>query len=86
MSCRDEVRIVPRTERAADVRLEANGAAVNIGNVGCAGGRWWWQHRDGERSSPTALNRNEAATALADYHRAFKSQPPTAPVRRLLFS
>jgi hypothetical protein len=83
------VQIVPMTIHTAEVRLAAGGsAAVSIGRVQSTNGRWFWQHRDGEQSSPIAASRADAAYALAEYHRAFKPQAaarPT-PVRRLLFS
>ena len=72
------------TPSSADVRLNLGGsAAVSIGRVGASNGRWFWQHRDGEQSSPIADNRTAAAHALADYHRAFKPAP-VAPKRSLL--
>lgn len=91
------------TPSSADVRLNLGGpAAVSIGRVGATNGRWFWQHRDGEQSSPIAENRAAAANALAEYHRAFKPAPPTqkrtlladlrasvpdaGPKRKLLFS
>lgn len=48
---------------------------MSIGRVGASNGRWFWQHRDGEQSSPIADNRTAAAHALAEYHRAFKPAP-----------
>ena len=82
-----DIRIVPLTLHTAEVRLTLGGAVVSIGRVYAAAGRWYWQHHDGEQSSPIAENRAGAATALADYHLAFKPQPvaSSAPVRRLLF-
>ena len=82
-----DVRIVPMTLHTAEVRLSIGGTAVSIGRISATNGRWYWQHRDGEQSSPIAESRAGAATALAEYHRAFKPQPaaPVAPVRRLLF-
>ena len=96
-----QVQIVPMTLGTAEVRLNLVGSPVSIGRVGSSNGRWFWQHRDGEQSSPVAESRTEAATMLADYHRAFKPQAvaaapaarltslapaaPGAPVRRLLF-
>ena len=95
------VQVVPMTLSTAEVRIAVGGTAVSIGKVCSSNGRWFWQHRDGEQSSPIAANRTEAANALADYHRAFKPQAvaaapaarltslapaaPGAPVRRLLF-
>jgi hypothetical protein len=80
----DGMRIIPRTAQCAEVHLGVERA--RIGSVGADGPHWWWQHRDGERSSPVAASRAEAAQALAQYHRAFKqSTTPTAPARRLLF-
>lgn len=74
------------TPSSADVRLHLGGtAAVSIGRVGASNGRWFWQHRDGEQSSPIADNRTAAAHALAEYHRAFKPAP-VAPKRTLLAS
>src|SRR3954466_3301103 len=69
----NELRIVPLSMSTAEVRLDLNGATVSIGKVASACGRWYWQHRDGEQSSPMADNRMDAATALAAYHRAFKT-------------
>jgi hypothetical protein len=94
-----QVQIVPMTLSTAEVRIPVGAAAVSIGKVASSNGRWFWQHRDGEQSSPIAANRTDAANALADYHRAFKPQhaaapsratllaaaAPGAPVRRLLF-
>ncbi len=94
-----DVLIVPLTMSTAEVRLGAGPGALSIGKVSSANGRWYWQHRDGEQSSPIAASRSDAATALASYHRAFKPQapaqapvqagsgtrPPGAPVRKLLF-
>jgi hypothetical protein len=81
-----QVQVVPLSLTSAEVRLPTGGAGTSIGKVGSKEGRWYWQHRDGEQSSPIAANRTAAANALADYHRAFKAPPaPPAPVRRLLF-
>ncbi len=80
-----DVQIVPMSHTAAEVRITVGGAPMTVGKVGSANGRWYWQHRDGEQSSPVAESRSEAAAALADYHRAFKQQRAQAPVRRLLF-
>ena len=91
-----DMQIVPMTCSTAEVRLHASGSVVSIGRVGAQGDRWYWQHRDGEQSSPIAGSRTEAATALAEYHKAFKPQRVAAtpgaataaagaPVRRLLF-
>jgi hypothetical protein len=80
------VQIVQVTPGIAEVRLRAGRVVTSIGKVGTANGRWFWQHRDGEQSSPIAANRTDAAEALVSYHAAFKR--PTAPVgpeRRLLF-
>ena len=72
------------TPSSADVRLNfGSGAAVSIGRVGATHGRWFWQHRDGEQSSPIAENRTAAAHALSEYHRAFKPAP-AAPNRSIL--
>jgi hypothetical protein len=85
------------TMTVAEVRLTIGRTVESIGRVSTMAGRWYWQHRDGEQSSPIADNRTAAATALVDYHRAFKPKPvpvaaspstsPStgAPVRRLLF-
>ena len=84
----NDVRIVPMTLSVAEVRLSWGLPVVSIGRVASPAGRWYWQHRDGEQSSPIAENRTQAATALADYHRAFKPMPAAPveqPVRRLLF-
>jgi hypothetical protein len=85
-----DVRIVPMTQSTAEVRLQVGARHLSIGRVAATAGRWYWQHRDGEQSSPVAASRTEAAALLANYHRAFKPQPavatPTAaPTRRLLF-
>jgi hypothetical protein len=80
-----DVQIVPITPQSAEVRVATGATVVSIGRVATTNDRWYWQHRDGEQSSPIAGNRSEAATALADYHRAFKAQPAAEPVRRLLF-
>lgn len=80
------VQIVPMTPETAEVRLRMGRAALPIGRVGSSNGRWFWQHRDGERSSPIAASRADAADALASYHTEFKHRPaPVAPERRLLF-
>jgi hypothetical protein len=80
-----EVRVLPLTLKTAEVRLTTGGPGTSIGKVSSREGLWYWQHRDGEQSSPIAANRTAAANALAEYHRAFKPQPVEAPVRRLLF-
>jgi hypothetical protein len=81
-----QVQVLPLSLTLAEVRLSTGGAGTSIGKVSAREGRWYWQHRDGEQSSPIATSRTAAANALAEYHRAFKSQPaPAAPVRRLLF-
>jgi hypothetical protein len=81
-----EVQVLPLSLTMAEVRLATGGAGTSIGKVSARDGRWFWQHRDGEQSSPIASNRTDAANALADYHRAFKAAPvPAQPVRRLLF-
>lgn len=85
-----DVKIVPMTQSTAEVRLQAGAGHLSIGRVAVTGGRWYWQHRDGEQSSPVAASRSEAATLLANYHRAFKAPAvaasAAAPTRRLLFS
>jgi len=82
-----DIQIVPITHSVAEVKLSVRAAAVSVGKVCLANGLWYWQHRDGEQSSPIATSRTEAANALAAYHRAFKPQPaPCQPVRRLLFA
>jgi hypothetical protein len=81
-----EVQVLPLSLTLAEVRLATGGAGTSIGKVSSRGGKWFWQHRDGEQSSPIAESRTAAANALADYHRAFKAPAvPAAPVRRLLF-
>jgi len=80
-----EVQVLPLTLTTAEVRLATGGAGTSIGKVCSREGLWYWQHRDGEQSSPIAANRTAAAHALAEYHRAFKPQPAERPVRRLLF-
>jgi hypothetical protein len=80
MSSEEAMKIVALTTQSAEVHLGAK-----IGNVGTSGQRWWWQHRDGERSSPVAQSRGEAAQALVHYHRSFKAQPVAEHARRLLF-
>ena len=80
------VQVLPLSLTTAEVRLSTGGAGTSIGKVSSRAGSWYWQHRDGEQSSPIATNRTAAANALAEYHRAFKAAPaPAAPVRRLLF-
>jgi hypothetical protein len=81
-----QVQIVPITLAVAEVRISAGEVPISIGRVGSSNGRWYWQHRDGEQSSPVAESRTAAATLLADYHRAFKPQTAAAPARRLLFA
>ena len=66
------MRIIPLTAQSAEVHLGTNGVQARIGDVGAVGPRWWWQHRDGERSSPVAESRLDAAQALARYHLTFK--------------
>ena len=68
------MRIIPRTAQSAEVHLGVDRA--RIGSVGAVGPHWWWQHRDGERSSPVAGSRAEAAQALAQYHDTFKQSAP----------
>jgi hypothetical protein len=80
-----QVQVLPLSLTMAEVRLATGGMGTTIGKVTASNGRWCWQHRDGEQSSPIAENRTDAANALADYHMAFKYQAPAAPVRRLLF-
>ncbi len=81
-----QVQVLPLSVSTAEVRLSTGGAGTSIGKVSARDGRWYWQHRDGEQSSPIAENRTAAANALAEYHRAFKAvAAPAAPVRRLLF-
>jgi hypothetical protein len=78
--------VLPLSLTTAEVRLSTGGPGTSIGKVSARNGQWYWQHRDGEQSSPIAENRTAAANALAEYHRAFKSQAaPAMPVRRLLF-
>lgn len=86
MAANNPVQIVTITPGTAEVRLLGERAITCIGNVGSSNGRWFWQHRDGERSSPVAASRSDAANALADYHEEFKRHPRTAASpRRLLF-
>lgn len=66
------MRIIPQTTQLAEVHLGTDGGSAPIGTVCTNGSRWWWQHRDGERSSSVARSRAEAAQALADYHVTFK--------------
>ncbi len=80
-----EIHVLSLSLTMAEVRIGSGGAGTSIGKVSATGGRWFWQHRDGEQSSPIAENRTAAANALAEYHMAFKPQPQAAPVRRLLF-
>jgi len=84
MTPNDFLKLVALTPSTSDVRLLAGANSVSIGTVSATNGRWFWQHRDGEQSSPIAANRTDAAHALADYHRTFKRSP--APARRLLFT
>jgi hypothetical protein len=80
-----QVQVLPLSLTMAEVRLASGGSGTSIGKVSSRNGQWFWQHRDGEQSSPIAENRTAAANALAEYHRAFEPQAPVAPVRRLLF-
>ena len=81
-----QVQVLPLSLTTAEVRLSSGGPGTSIGKVSARNGQWYWQHRDGEQSSPIAANRTAAANALAEYHRAFKAQAPTSlPVRKLLF-
>jgi hypothetical protein len=82
-----QVQVLPLSLTTAEVRLSTGGPGTSIGKVSSRNGQWYWQHRDGEQSSPIAANRTAAANALAEYHRAFKAQTASAvaPVRRLLF-
>ena len=80
-----DVQVLPLTLKTAEVRLTTGTSVTSIGKVSSREGLWYWQHRDGEQSSPIAANRTAAANALAEYHRAFKPQPVEPPVRRLLF-
>ena len=82
-----DVQIVPITHSVAEVKLSVRATPVSVGKVCLANGLWYWQHRDGEQSSPIAASRIDAANALAAYHRAFKPHhAPGQPVRRLLFA
>ena len=86
MTATGQVQVLPLSLTMAEVRLAGAGSGTSIGKVSSRNGQWFWQHRDGEQSSPIADNRTAAANALADYHLAFKAQAvPAAPVRRLLF-
>ena len=80
-----EIQVLPLTLKTAEVRLTTGTSVTSIGKVCAREGLWFWQHRDGEQSSPIAANRTAAANALVEYHRAFKPQPAEPPVRRLLF-
>ena len=73
-----DIRVVPISTGCAEVRLHAGSRVVSIGKVNQRNGRWSWQHRDGETSSPIAENRTDAAAALAKYHAAFKTPPAQA--------
>ena len=84
MTPNDLLKLVALTPSTSDVRLRAGANSVSIGTVSTTNGRWFWQHRDGEQSSPIAANRTDAAHALANYHRTFKPTP--TPTRRLLFT
>ena len=75
----NEVRIVPMYKDIAEVRVPVAGEYIGIGRVGNDRGGWYWQHRDGERSSAVASDRAEAAIALVHYHTAFK--PPLVRAR-----
>ena len=74
----DGVRIVTITPGSAEVRLGAGRAVSCIGKIRSSNGRWFWEHRDGEKSSPVAANQSDAANALAAYHRAFKDRSSAA--------
>src|SRR5262245_1018896 len=89
----DHMQIVAMTLTVAEVRLTVGRTVETIGRVSTQAGRWYWQHRDGEQSSPIAENRAEAAAALVSYHRAFKPKPVAkvpaegaSAVRKLLFA
>lgn len=77
-------QIVQLTPQSAEVHLGIDGPRVLIGTVGLAAQHWWWEHCDGERSSPVAQSCVEAVVALAEYHRRFKHIPRSS-VRHLLF-
>ena len=80
------VQVLPLTLTTAEVRLATGGSGTSIGKVAARNGLWYWQHRDGEQSSPIAETRTAAANALAQYHQSFKAKAvPQQPVRRLLF-
>ena len=82
----DQVRIVPLTPSTSEVRLCAARGTENVGKVVSSNGSWFWQHRDGERSSPLAANPSDAAHQLVQYHREFKDRRDhSMPERRLLF-
>ena len=59
-----DVQIVPITHSVAEVKLSVRSGSVSVGRVCVANGLWYWQHRDGEQSSPIATSRTEAANAL----------------------
>ena len=75
MTPNDLLKLVALTPSTSEVRLRPGANSVSIGTVSATNGRWFWQHRDGDQSSPIAANRTEAAHALAGYHRTFKPSP-----------
>ena len=46
----DGVQIVTITPGSAEVRLGAGRAMSRIGKIRSSNGRWFWEHRDGEKS------------------------------------
>jgi len=84
----DDVRIVPLGSGVYSILLDTPAGHVRIGHVRSkeAQDRWLWHHRDGERSSPVIASLGNAVQALTEYHRSFKTQAASPPVRRLLFS
>jgi hypothetical protein len=82
----DAVQVVARTPALAEVRivLVHGQPAAAIGTVRLENDAWRWVHSDGEQSSPIASTRLAAATALAEYHRAYKPPPKSASLRQRL--
>jgi hypothetical protein len=82
-----DLRVVPLDSGVYEVHLDTGAGSRRIGKVSTSNAResWTWQHRDGERSSPVTASLGDVVHALANYHRTFKAQPKSEPIRRLLF-
>ncbi len=81
----NKLQVVSRTPTLAEVMIsDAGRPPLTVGTVRLSGTSWYWRHNDGERSSPVAPTRLEAAQALAMYHREFKPRRSSASIRELL--